>query len=136
MHNWSFDAAVWLSFFDTKSEKLGNQFRDYVYGNQTRITRANLQQFVQRFGDQNKIPIPSANDPDGKLAERVKADYALGQQIGLVHAPTIFVVGQGSVSAPFVEAVNREELNQAIAEMLRRAEPEPPAKQPAKKKLR
>ena len=136
MHNWSFDATVWFRFFDAKSEKLGNQFRDYIYSNQTRITRANLQQFVQRFGDQNKIPIPSANDPDGKLTEKVKADYALGQQIGLVHAPTVFVVGQGGVSAPFVEVVNREELNQTIADMLRKAEPEAPVKPSAKKKSR
>lgn len=136
MHNWSFDAAVWFRFFDSKSEKLGNEFRDYVYSNQTRITRVNLQQFVQRFGDQNKVPIPSANDPDGKLAEKVKADYALGQQIGLVHAPTVFVVGQGSVSAPFVEVVNRDELNQTIADMLRKAEPEAPAKLSTKKKSR
>lgn len=136
MHNWSFDAEVWARFFDDKSERLGSQFRDYIYSNQTRITRPNLQQFVQRFGDQNKIPIPSTNDPDGKLAEKVKADYALAQQIGLVHAPTIFVVGRNSVSPPFVEAVTRDELNQFIEDMQRKAEPEAPARGMSKRKLR
>src|SRR5436305_14956054 len=32
-HNWSFDAAVFARFFDTKSEKLGNDFRGYIYQN-------------------------------------------------------------------------------------------------------
>src|SRR5262249_58109389 len=33
-HNWSFDAAIWARYFDTKSEKLGNDFRGYIYRNQ------------------------------------------------------------------------------------------------------
>jgi protein-disulfide isomerase len=136
MHNWSFDAEVWARFFDDKSEKLGSHFREYIYANQTKITFAKLQQFVQKFGDENKIPIPAANDPDGKLAERVKADYALAQQIGLVHTPTIFVVGRNTISRPFVEVVNGDQLNQFIEDMLKKAEPEAPAHQVSKGKLR
>lgn len=136
MHNWSFDAAVWARFFDAKSEKLGYQFRDYMYSNQSGINPTNLQKFVQRFGDQNKVPIPSTNDPDGKLTEKVKAGYGLGQQIGLVHAPTIFVVGPSSVSAPFVEVVNHEELNQTIEGMLKKADLEAPSQRESKRKAR
>ena len=136
MHNWSFDAEVWARFFDDKSERLGSQFREYVYANQTKITFAKLLQFVHKFGDENRIPIPAANDPDGSLAEKVKADYTLAQQIGLVHTPTIFVVGRSSVSRPFVEVVNRDELNQLIEDQLKKAEPEAPAHQASKKKLR
>src|SRR5215470_10375515 len=33
-HNWSFEAAIWARYFDTKSEKLGNDFRGYIYRNQ------------------------------------------------------------------------------------------------------
>jgi protein-disulfide isomerase len=121
MHNWSFPAAVWARYFDTKSEKVGNQFRDYIYTNQIKINPANLQQFVQKFGDENKIPVPFANDPDGKLTEKVRADYALGQRIGLEHTPTIFVIGRGSVSTPFVEVVDRDQLNQIIEDMLKKA---------------
>src|SRR5215467_12301850 len=29
-HPWSFDAAIWARYFDTKSEKLGNDFRGYM----------------------------------------------------------------------------------------------------------
>ncbi len=133
MHNWAFDAAVWARFFDLKSERLGSQFRDYIYANQNRITFANLPQFVQRFGDENKVPIPSPPDPDGKLAEKVQSDFARGQQIGLMHTPTVFVVGQNGVSSPLVETVGRDELNQLIEDMLKRADAEVPSKRVARK---
>ena len=35
MHPWSFDAAVFARYFDTKSQKLGDDFRGYIYKNQT-----------------------------------------------------------------------------------------------------
>src|SRR5262245_32369589 len=41
MHPWSFDAAVYARYFDTKSEKLGNDFRGYIYQNQPQITKDN-----------------------------------------------------------------------------------------------
>ena len=66
-HPWSFEAAIFARFFDTKSQKLGNDFRGYIYQNQPQITRENLQQYVQKFADQNKVPLPFAVDPEGKL---------------------------------------------------------------------
>ena len=119
MHNWSFDAAVWARFFYARSEKVGNQFRKYIYANQTKITFANLRLFVQKFGKQNRIPIPAVNDPGGKRAARVKADFALGQHIGLVHTPTVFVVTQTGVSAPLVETFTPDELDQLIERTLK-----------------
>src|SRR5262249_44486873 len=82
-HPWSFDAAVWARYFDTKSEKLGNDFRGYMYQNQPQINPTNLRQFVQKFADANKVPLPFVTDPEGKLKAKVQADYALGQKIGL-----------------------------------------------------
>lgn len=123
MHNWSYDAAVWARFFDTTSIKLGNDFRSYIYKNQTAITRETLQQYVQKFADANKIALPFAKDPEGKLAEKVQADMALGRKIGLEHTPTIFVIGQGTVSTPFVEVVDRDQLSQIIEDMQKKAGP-------------
>src|SRR5260370_7027327 len=136
MLNWAFDAAVWAWFFEMKSERLGSQFRGYISANQNRISFANLPQFVQRFGDENKVPIPSAYDPDGKLAEKVQSDFALGQQIGLLHTPTVFVVGQNGVSAPLVEAVSPHELNQFLHAILKKTEAEVPRKRAARKNTR
>src|SRR5258708_30168703 len=36
-HAWSFDAAVYARWFDTKSKKLGDDFRDAVFANQNLI---------------------------------------------------------------------------------------------------
>src|SRR4029077_8005989 len=131
-HNWSFEAAVWARYFDsqdTQEIKLGNEFRGYAYTNQKQITRENLQQWVQRFADEHKIALPAEKDPQGKLTEKVKADYALGQRIGVEHTPTIWVVGNGGVSQPFVEEVkDREKLSQMIEDMLKKAGPAEPAK--------
>ena len=128
-HPWSFDAAVYARFFDTKSEKMGEDFRGYIYKNQPQITRENLLQYVQRFADQNKVPLPFAVDPQGKLKEKIQTDYALGQRLGLEHTPTIFVIGSsGGPSTPFVEVVDREKLSQIIEDMQRKADAAAPAK--------
>ena len=127
-HPWSFDAAIYARYFDTKSTKLGNDFRGYIYQNQQQISPENLHQYIQRFADQNKTPLPFAVDPQGKLREKVQTDYALGQRIGLEHTPTIFVVGSnGGPSTPFVEVVDRDKLTQIIEDMQRKSETATPS---------
>jgi len=124
MHNWAFESAIWARFFDKTSVDLGNAFRKFIYANQIQVTRDNLLQWVQKFGDENKTAIPFAKDPDGKLKELVQADYSLGQRIGVEHTPTIWVVGNGGVSQPLVEEVkDRNKLGQMIEDMLSKAQP-------------
>ena len=119
-HTWAFDAAVYARYFDTKSQKLGNDFRGFIYQNQQNVTRENLRQFVEKFADDNKTPLPFNIDPQGALKAKVQADYELGQRIGLEHTPTIFVVGAGGgASSPFVEVVDRAKLSQTIEDMQR-----------------
>jgi protein-disulfide isomerase len=122
-HNWAFDAAIWARYFDQTSINLGNEFRKFLYLNQAQITRDSLQQWVQKFGDENKAPITLPNDPDGKLADKVKADFALGQRIGVEHSLTLWVVSNSGVSQPLVEEVkDRDQLNQLIEDMLKKAQ--------------
>jgi protein-disulfide isomerase len=128
MHNWSFDAAVFARYFDTKSQKLGDDFRGYIYQNQPSITPDNLHQYVQKFADDNGVPLPFAVDPEGKLKEKVQADFNLGQRMGLEHTPTIFVIGKGSTATPFVEVVDRDQLSQIIEDMQKKAGAAGPAK--------
>ena len=54
----------------------------------------------------------------GKLAAEVKADYALGQRIGIEHTPTIWVVTDGKNAPPFIEIVDRSKLYQIIDQAL------------------
>jgi protein-disulfide isomerase len=134
-HNWSFRAAVLARFFDTKSQKIGDDYRGFIYKNQQQIVDENtLQSYTQKFADDNKIPLPFNIDADGKLTEQVKDDRLLGQKIGLEHTPTIFVVSNAASASPFVEVVDRDQLGQIIEDMQKKAGPAAPAKSaPAKK---
>jgi protein-disulfide isomerase len=114
-HPWSFQAAVNARWFDTKSQELGDTYRDYIFANQRSIeTPAQLLQWTQKFAQAHGQALPFAVDPQGKLAALVKADYALGQRIGIEHTPTIWVVTDGTKAAPFVEVVDRSKLYQII----------------------
>jgi protein-disulfide isomerase len=114
-HNWSFNAAVNARWFDLKSKALGDEYRDAVFANQTEITSLEiLHDFTDKFAQSKGIAVPFAIDPQGKLAAAVKADYALGQRIGIEHTPTIWVVTASSKGAPFVEVLDRSKLYQLI----------------------
>src|SRR5574341_309708 len=122
-HNWSFDAAVLARFFDTKSKKMGDEFRDHIFRNQPQVTRENLRRIAEEFAAGRKVDVPFAVDPRGELAKKVKADYALGQAINISHTPTIYVVNNKETGTPFVEVVDRTNLYAMIDKMKREAVP-------------
>jgi protein-disulfide isomerase len=127
MHNWSFNAAVNARWFDLKSKALGDEYRDQVFANQISIVSPeSLSQFTQKFAQSHGIALPFAIDPLGKLAADVKADYALGQRVGIEHTPTIWVVTANSKGAPFIEVVDRSKLYQLIDQALEDTKPSPP----------
>jgi protein-disulfide isomerase len=134
MHPWSFDAAVFARYFDTKSQKLGDDFRGYIFQNQPQIDKQNLRQWVDKFASANNSPIPFVLDPDGQFKNKIQADRQMGNQIGLQHTPTIFVVGNGGAATPTVEVEDRTKLDQIIEDMLQKAPAAPGAKKPATKK--
>jgi protein-disulfide isomerase len=118
-HPWSFQAAVNARWFDIKSKKLGNDYRDDVFANQPSITTLEvLRQFTEKFAADHKIALPFAIDPQGALTAQVKADYALGQRVGIEHTPTIWVTTRQSKGAPFVEVLDRTKLYQLIDQAL------------------
>jgi protein-disulfide isomerase len=136
MHPWSFDAAVYARFFDTKSQKLGDDFRGFIFSNQPQITKQNLLEYVQKFANENKTPLPFAPDPEGKLKQKVIDDRTLGTKIGLQHTPTIFVIGNGGAATPPVEVTDRGQLGQIVEDMLQKVPPAKPAAKPASTKSR
>jgi protein-disulfide isomerase len=119
-HNWSFQAAVYARWFDTKSQKLGDDYRNSVFANQRSIDApAALTQYTQNYAQGHGVSLPFAVDPMGKLAAEVKTDYALGQRVGVEHTPTIWLVTNGAnAAAPFVEVVDRTRLFQLIDQAL------------------
>lgn len=121
-HSWSFQAAINARFFAEKSPKLGDDFRGYILQNQGQIADESvLRKYTEKFAAEKQIALPAVLDPDGRLAQKVRADFALGQRLGLEHTPTLFVVSAGAVSAPMVESINREKLARMIDEMQRNA---------------
>src|SRR5437868_9308438 len=131
-HNWSFEAAVIARYFDSKSKALGAAWRDYCFENQPAITPENLRSNAEKFAAQNKTSLPFVVDPDGKFAAEVKADFAIGQRVGIEHTPTIYVVSNKTYGKPFVEVVDRSKLYAIIDQMKSEAgvarAPAPPSK--------
>jgi len=121
MHNWSFEAAVNARYFDTKSKKLGDDYRLFIFSNQPQITAQNLRGMTERFAADNKVVFPFVVDPSGDLTAKVKADYAMGQRVGLDHTPTIYIVSDTTRGTPFVEVVNRDQLYQLIDKVMKEA---------------
>lgn len=119
-HTWSFQAAVDARWFDTKSKRIGDAFRDAVFAAQPTIhTQGDLQAFAEKFAADHKLRFPFAVDPQGRLAALVKADSALGKSVGIQHTPTIWVVTNRTSGTPFVEVVDRAKLDELIEQAKR-----------------
>jgi protein-disulfide isomerase len=119
-HAWSMQAAVNARWFDAKSKKLGDDYRDAVFASQPSITTLDvLRQFTEKFANDHKVgPMPFSVDPQGTFTAQVKADQALGQRIGIDHTPTIWIVTSGSRGAPFIEVLDPNKLYQIIDQAL------------------
>ena len=116
-HRWSSQAAVNARWFDTKSPNLGNEYRDAVFANQMSIeTPDDLRTFTDKFAKDHGTAMPFVVDPQGRLQQLVKADYDLGQSVGIQHTPTIWVVTDKTSGSPFVEVVDRSRLFTLIEE--------------------
>lgn len=121
-HNWSRNAAINARWFDLKSKALGDDYRDQVFASQASIYNPDsLAQFTERFAQSHGIALPFAIDPQGKLANDVNADIALGQRTGIKSTPTIFIVTAGGKGAPFTQVPKPAEqlyitIDQAIAD--------------------
>jgi protein-disulfide isomerase len=92
-HTWSFQAAVNARWFDTKSKKLGDDYRNAVFANQASIeTKDDLEKFTRKFAQEHGAALPFVMDPQGKLVAEVKADQDLANRIGIDETPTAWVV--------------------------------------------
>jgi protein-disulfide isomerase len=121
-HNWSRNAAINARWFDLKSRTLGDEYRDEVFASQVSIYNPDtLAQFTQKFAQSHGVALPFAMDPQGKIANDVNADVALGQRTGIKSTPTIFIVTAGGKGAPFTQVLKPAEqlyttIDQALAD--------------------
>ena len=94
MHIWSFDGAVIARYIqDRISPEAAEEYRRSVFANQTSIaTKEDLQDFTRKYFQAHGREMPFVVDPQGTFANEVRADYNLGERLGLTQTPTIFVV--------------------------------------------
>ena len=96
MHLWSRDAAIVARYLQDKvSREAAEQYRRDVFANQTAInSKEDLNAYTRKWFNDHKNAgnQPFVIDPTGLFAAEVQADYRLGERIGLVHTPTIFVL--------------------------------------------
>jgi protein-disulfide isomerase len=118
-HTWSYDAAIFARYFDTRSKALGNEFRDYIFSNQLEVMPQNLRGFAEKFASEHKVELPFVVDPEGTLAALINADKELGKAIQINHTPTLYVVSNKRSGKPFVEVVDRSQLYALIDAMLK-----------------
>ena len=112
-------------YFDTKSKKLGDDYRLYIFENQPNITRLNLRGYTERFAEQNKVVLPAAVDPKGELAAKVEDDRKLGERIPLDHTPTIYIVRDVAPYPPFMEVPDVTQLRPMMDQVMKESGPAP-----------
>ena len=113
-HTWSMEAALMARYFDTKSPKLGKEFRSQVFAHQTEITKDNLRPFADKFAAEHQVELPMFVDPQGKFAAQIEADKELGTRIGITHTPTVYIVSSQQPRTPFVEVTDLSKLYQML----------------------
>ena len=113
-HPWSIQAAVNARWFDTKSKKMGDEYRDAVFAAQPLHRDLDgLRQFTEKFAQSHNIrcPLPStpraSSRPRSRLTTRSASASASSTPPPSGSPPP-------TKGAPFVEVVDRSKLFQLI----------------------
>jgi len=93
---WSLDAAITARYLQDKiSPKTAEDFRLDVFANQKNISsKDDLARFTRQWFQKHSLQMSFVIDPKGLFRQEVKSDSNLGERLGLIETPTIFVVGQ------------------------------------------
>jgi len=130
-HPWSYEAAVNARFFDSKSPKLGDEYRLYIFQNQNSITKQTLRGVTEKWAEQHGVALPFVMDPSGEFAKKVDADRSLGERIPLDHTPTVYIVNESGHGAAVTEVTDISQLYQRIDEAVREAGTTTEARKPS-----
>lgn len=131
IHPWAWDAAMLARYIEQRyGRAMSDPFRDYIYQHQPEITKANLRSYADKFAAEHHIELPFMLDPQGKIADAIKADQDLGQRAQLTQTPTIFVVSTKS----WAEVPDYRTQIDSTIDKIKRDVPAAPAPRPAAKK--
>jgi protein-disulfide isomerase len=94
-HIWSKNAAIIARYLQDKvSPEVAEEYRRDVFKNQVQIgSRDDLDAFSQKWFTAHKLQMPFNLGPDSVYALEVQSDCNAGVRLGLMHTPTIVVVG-------------------------------------------
>ncbi len=112
IHPWALDAAVTARYLqDRVSPTLAETFRRDVFANQNLIGgRDDLARFTQRWFQAHAQALPFVIDSTGACKKEVEADHALGDRLGRLRTPCIFVV----TSRQWVQVLDLDQLDRTI----------------------
>lgn len=113
-HPWSYEAAVNARYFDTKSLKLGDDYRLYIFANQNSITKQNLRGITEKWASDHGVTLPFVVDPQGQFSAKIDADRQMGERIPLDHTPTIYIVNDSGHGAAVTEVTDLSQLYQQL----------------------
>ena len=93
-HFWSRDAAITARYLQDKvSPQTAEEYRRDVFATQAALANLDDERaYTRRWFTEHHLQMPFALGPDSLFAAEVQADYTLGERIGLIHTPSIFVL--------------------------------------------
>ena len=111
-HVWSHDAAIFSHYLRAKvSPELAEEYRREVFASQYRIaSKDDLHNLQQSFMKAHGKQMPFVVDPTGQFDREINTSTAEGQKIGVMHTPTIVVVGQNR----WIEVADPQQMYAAI----------------------
>jgi len=132
MHVWSLDAAVIARYMQDKiNPGIAEEYRRAVFASQTSIaSKDDLRNFTQKFFQAHGAAMPFVIDPTGQFLKEVKADFAIGEKVGITQTPTIWVV----TPTHWVQITDPTVLYQTIDAALAETAPKASVKTVAKRK--
>jgi protein-disulfide isomerase len=120
-HPWSYEAAVNARYFDSKSPKLGDEYKLYIFANQNSITKQNLRGITEKWASDHGMTLPFVVDPQGQLSAKVDAERQMGERIPLDHTPTIYIVTDSGHGPTAMEVSDLNQLYQRLDEAVKEA---------------
>jgi protein-disulfide isomerase len=125
-HHWSREAHIIARYFDSISPALGEQFRQFIFKNQTSIyAKQQLRGIADRFASDHHTALPAFYDSNSALAARVEADTKLGNALGINQTPTVYIVTDVPQKLPPLKLENINMLFQTIDDIKSKLPPAP-----------
>lgn len=106
---------MWARYFQSLSEDIGAEFRDYIFANQADIRPDTLRGVVER------VPLPNPATALEQFERQVAEDIALGGRIGIQRTPTVYVVSAAALRAPPREVFDDDDLTDALRRVTQKA---------------